>query len=179
MDDPIKVFDANTKSYITLEQLHEQIKARVELPADFDGDWDKVWERLDPMLISSCQEDEETDRGEGEDPILTSLQQRHEESYCAFKPVEYPIRLDFSSCGSLYDVHHLLKTAFGLPEYYGMNWDALWDCLDYYFVDDVGRVEFCGLGAMSKDLYEACAPMFEIFEDLRKQAPGVEFVYLS
>lgn len=179
MDDQIKVFDMQTKQYIPLAQLHEQIKARAELPADFDGDWDKAWERIDPMLIASCQRDEKIYRGEMEDPILALAHQKHDESYYAFRPIAYPIRLDFSTCKGLKDVHQLLKTAFGLPEYYGENWDALWDCLDYYFVDDVGRVEFCGVEAMGKELYEYCAPMFEIIERLKKQAPGVEFVYLS
>lgn len=179
MDDQIKVFDSDTGQYITLAQMHEQIKAQGEPPEDFDGDWDKVWEREDPLLIAICAHNEAIYRGETEDPLVALAQQKHEESYYAFKPVEYPIRLDFATCKCLKDVHQLLKTAFGLPEYYGMNWDALWDCLDYYFVDDVGRVEFCGIGEMSRELYQYCQPMFHIFEELSKQAPGVEFVYLS
>ena len=48
---------------------------------------------------------------------------------CSFKEIkENPIVLDFSQCRYFLQVHELLKEKFGLPEYYGKNWDALWDC---------------------------------------------------
>ena len=54
----------------------------------------------------------------------------------AFKPIDdNPIILDFSACKYLGEVHKILKSKFGLPEYYGENWDALWDCLRYLWSD--------------------------------------------
>lgn len=50
----------------------------------------------------------------------------------AFKQVEENlIILDFTGCRYLGEIHRILKKKFGLPEYYGENWDALWDCLEY------------------------------------------------
>ena len=52
----------------------------------------------------------------------------------AFKPIEEnPIILDFTGCKYLGEIHLILKTKFGLPEYYGENWDALWDCMHGLF----------------------------------------------
>lgn len=54
----------------------------------------------------------------------------------AFKPIEEnPIILDFTGCKYLGEIHLILKTKFGLPEYYGENWEALWDCLRYLWLD--------------------------------------------
>ena len=39
------------------------------------------------------------------------------------------ITLDFSGIALRYELHLALKKAFGFPEYYGMNLDALHDCL--------------------------------------------------
>lgn len=54
----------------------------------------------------------------------------------AFKPIEEnPIILDFHRCPVFGGSSSDLKQKFGLPEYYGENWDALWDCLDGLFTD--------------------------------------------
>ena len=51
-----------------------------------------------------------------------------------FKPItENPIILDFTGCKFLGEIHLILKIKFGLPEYYGENWDALWDCMQGLF----------------------------------------------
>lgn len=55
----------------------------------------------------------------------------------AFKFInDNPIILDFTECHYLSKVSKVLKERFGLLEYYGESWNALWDCLDYLFVDD-------------------------------------------
>lgn len=52
-----------------------------------------------------------------------------------FGKITNPIILDFTECETLGEIHHILKENFGFPEYYGENWDALWDCLDGLFLD--------------------------------------------
>lgn len=99
----------------------------------------------------------------------------------AFKPIkENPVMLDFSGCKYLGEIHLILKTKFGLPEYYGGNWDALWDCLDGLFYD---RGEFIvkiyGFMSLPKDLREYCMSMLEIFDDVHKKTPNVTFELIS
>lgn len=93
----------------------------------------------------------------------------------AFKPIkENPIILELSTCHYIREIHRLLKEKFGLPEYYGENWDALWDCLDGLF-DDLGEIDIkiYGFYALSDELQEVCVPMLEIFEELEEGSPNV------
>jgi hypothetical protein len=77
----------------------------------------------------------------------------HDESYYAFKPIHSnPIVLDFSGCRYLSEVHKILKERFGLPEYYGENWDALWDCLrDLFYKRGDWFVEIYGLTTLQEE----------------------------
>jgi len=102
-------------------------------------------------------------------------------SWYAFKPIQdNPIKLDFSQCKYLGEIHQILKEKFGFPEYYGENWSALWDCLDGLF-EDCGEiiVEVFGYYDMSEELQKGCLPMLEIFEDAQVSMPNVHFEYLS
>lgn len=39
------------------------------------------------------------------------------------------VQLDGAACRSQEELHNQLKTVLHLPDYYGKNLDALWDCL--------------------------------------------------
>ena len=93
----------------------------------------------------------------------------------AFRPIEEnPIILELSQCQYIREIHGLLKDKFGLPEYYGENWDALWDCLDGLFDDrEAFTVKVCGFYAMSEELQEACTPMLEVLEELEQETPNL------
>lgn len=85
--------------------------------------------------------------------------------YHAFKEItENPIILDFSKCKYLGEIHLMLKEMFGLPEYYGENWDALWDCLRYLFDDEKYIVEVHNLDSLDEKLREECKIMLRVFD---------------
>jgi ribonuclease inhibitor len=103
----------------------------------------------------------------------------HDEKYYAFKRVtDNPIILDFSECTTWKMIQDLLKDKFGLPEYYGENWDALWDCLDGLFNKKI-LIEVHGYNKMSEELKEYCKPMLEVFDDLQESTPDVVFKFIS
>lgn len=108
------------------------------------------------------------------------MKEQHE-SYYAFKPImDNPIILDFAGCRYLGEIHKILKERFGFPEYYGENWQALWDCLDYLFVDDGERiVEIYGLQSLPDNLRKECDKMLEVFHDVHQDTPNVIFQLIS
>ena len=90
-------------------------------------------------------------------------------------PPSNPIVLDFSGCKYADEIHLRLKDTFGFPGYYGMNWDAAWDCIDGYFYGNTCKiVEIRGFYSLPQDLQEYCKPLWEIFQDLKAKGQNVE-----
>ena len=90
------------------------------------------------------------------------------------------IILNFENCQYISEIHKTLKTEFDLPDYYGENWDALWDCLDGLFYDE-GKVfvEIRGISSIKEELQQAIKPMFKVFKDVSVNTPNVEFSIVS
>ena len=93
---------------------------------------------------------------------------------------ENPVILDFSKCKYLGEIHLMLKEKFGLPEYYGENWDALWDCLDGLFYEQGDYIaELYGFYSMDKDLQDECRLMLEVFDDVHNETPNFTYKIIS
>ena len=90
------------------------------------------------------------------------------------------IIINFENCQYISEIHKTLKTEFELPDYYGENWDALWDCLDGLFYDE-GRVvvDICGINSLEEELQQAIRPMLQVFKDVSVNTPNVEFNIIS
>ena len=63
--------------------------------------------------------------------------------------------INFTNIQNVREIHQIIKKEFDFPDYYGMNWDAFWDCI----TDLAGRnlnIEIVGLdkiyGKFSKDV---------------------------
>ena len=89
------------------------------------------------------------------------------------------IVLELAECQYIRQIHEQLKDAFDLAEYYGENWDALWDCLDGAFDDRKNfTIRITGFYALPDELRNACMPMLEIFEELEQENGNIQVEYL-
>ncbi|MBQ5321229.1 MAG: barstar family protein [Oscillospiraceae bacterium] len=103
----------------------------------------------------------------------------YNEEYNSFKEItENPIVLDFEGCHNLGEIHLILKEKCGLPEYYGENLDALWDCLDGRFEGEV-LVEVRGYASLSEELKSTLLQIFDMFQDLEKENTEFRFNIVS
>ena len=76
--------------------------------------------------------------------------------------------LDFNEIKTVLELHQYLKEVFGLPDYYGNNMDALWDCLSCCY-DETTTIELRNLDMLRKRLDETTQTMMEVFQDLHDE----------
>ena len=93
----------------------------------------------------------------------------------AYKPIDFHnIVLDFTDCKYPADIHRVLKESFGFPEYYGANWDALWDCLnDLFFSSEETLVKIHVTDALYKELRVYLKQLFDLFSDISDDNPNI------
>lgn len=76
--------------------------------------------------------------------------------------------LDFSEVKTLLELHQYLKKVFSLPDYYGNNMDALWDCLSCCYEQST-TIELRNLDVLRKRLAQTTKTMLEVFQDLHDE----------
>ena len=74
--------------------------------------------------------------------------------------------IDFTNVNHYLEMHFTIRQALDLPDYYGCNWDAFWDCL----TDMVGRpihIEIIGLDVIERKFDDAAKMMIQHKKCLR------------
>ena len=74
--------------------------------------------------------------------------------------------LDFSKVNYINEVHQIIKDELDFPDYYGMNWDACWDCLTDMIGDPL-HIEILGMEQIQNKFPSEVKIMLEIFKDLK------------
>lgn len=83
--------------------------------------------------------------------------------------------LDFSGIDSQEKLHLYLKKKFSLPEDYGCNMDALWDCL-YCNFDQPTVIHFKNITTLSSVLPREANMLYSLFQDLHNTDRNVSLL---
>ncbi len=78
------------------------------------------------------------------------------------------IILDFTGVQTRWGLHEYLKERFSLPDYYGHNMDALWDCLYCSFVRPTA-VTLRNLDALPVELGREAEKLRALFRVLERE----------
>lgn len=79
------------------------------------------------------------------------------------------ITLDFTGIKTHSDLHDYFQEIFDLPDYYGRNIDALWDCLQCSFHEET-TIVLNNLLSLPDEMHPAIA---DLFEDLEHEEDNV------
>ena len=77
------------------------------------------------------------------------------------------ITIDFAFIKSVDQLHGYLKEIFHLPDYYGCNMDALWDCLQCGFEEET-RIILKNVSAFPENRRFEIDALICVFMDLKK-----------
>ena len=67
--------------------------------------------------------------------------------------------LDFTNVEGYFHMHRIIKKELDFPDYYGENWDALWDCLTD-MIGDRTHIEIVGFDVLENVLDEEDLEIF-------------------
>lgn len=84
------------------------------------------------------------------------------------------ITLDFTGIKTYWELHEYFRDVFQLPDYYGHNMDALWDCL-YCCYDHSTTIILKEISALPRELSPEIDKILELFNDLARE-DGVNVV---
>ena len=74
--------------------------------------------------------------------------------------------LDFSGCQNLHELHTRIKEALHFPDYYGMNLDAFWDCLNTDC--DITSLSVVGSNTVADELKDTIKVILDMLEENKK-----------
>lgn len=77
---------------------------------------------------------------------------------------------------SVSDFHAKIKELLELPEYYGENLDALWDCLTGW-VETPLTLIWKDFNLSKESLGEYAEKIFNLFQDAQKEVNGLKIIY--
>ncbi|GAB2674194.1 barstar family protein [Paenibacillus thermoaerophilus] len=81
--------------------------------------------------------------------------------------------LDGGKIDNVAQLHALLKEALELPDYYGNNLDALWDCLTGW-VNMPLTIRWSHVQESEKKLGEYSRQLLQLFRDAEKEIEGFQ-----
>lgn len=86
--------------------------------------------------------------------------------------------LDFSNCKYISQVYREFKTALDLPDYFGENLDALFDCLRDFApppctIEVKGLFDYARVGPHEANYVKK---VLILFDDVQQENPDVRFV---
>lgn len=85
------------------------------------------------------------------------------------------IVVDFSGCKSSGDIHTRFMEKLGFPNYYGKNWDELWDMLTGYLEYPL-IIKLKGLNSLPLELSDSVKELIKVFQDAKKVENGLQFI---
>ena len=98
----------------------------------------------------------------------------------------HTIFIDGRNYSNEYEVHEYIKKTLGLPDYYGHNADALWDCLSFpdYVSESTFPEETCSYNLVvinygNNEVSETISICAEILARINKYNGGDFYEYLS
>ena len=71
--------------------------------------------------------------------------------------------IDITNCETDDELHQVLKDRLDLPDYYGMNPDALWDCLTRY-IEVPATITLRGVSQAKKDIQDELQLVLRVIE---------------
>ncbi|WP_028865068.1 barstar family protein [Psychromonas aquimarina] len=82
------------------------------------------------------------------------------------------MQIDLCSIESNEQLHKHLSSSLLFPDFYGMNWDAFWDCItDLIVLPET--IEFLNSQSLKAKLPESYTQLKECFTDLALEYPNI------